>query len=314
MSFSSNLSSKTCCLFLVVLFDVFGFVYWGGLADMLHKWNSREEYGYGYFIHLITAFLIYQHKHQLLSVEYKPSWLGVLLMLMAVVFFLLWEIATTYTLVQYSLVLLIMGLAWARLGWRVFNIVVVPLALLFFMVPFPPFVLNALSGQLQLISSEIGVWMIRLVGISVYLEGNVIDLGTYQLQVAEACSGLNYLFPLVSIAFIIAYLYKVEFWKRAVVFLSSIPIAVLMNSFRIGVIGWLVDNWGIEQAGGFLHYFEGWIIFISCLAILLLEIVLLSRIGQRMTLAEVLNLQWPDKLPDTCVNTEKKRSEAEVSP
>ncbi|MEW7985090.1 MAG: VPLPA-CTERM-specific exosortase XrtD [Candidatus Thiodiazotropha endolucinida] len=274
------------------------FTYWGGLADLLHRWNTMEEYSYGYFIPLITTFLIYQQKQQLLSVEYRSSWMGVLLMLLAAVLFFMGGIATTYTLIQYSLVLLIMGIALALLGWRVFKIVVGPLALLFFMVPFPPFVLNTLSGQLQLISSEIGVWVIRLFGISVFLEGNVIDLGTYQLQVVEACSGLNYLFPLISITFIIVYLYKVEFWKRALVFLSSIPITVLMNSFRIGVIGWLVENWGIDQAEGFLHYFEGWIIFVFCLAIILIEIVLLSHIGQQMSLAQALNLKWPDILPD----------------
>ncbi len=71
-----------------------------------------------------------------------------------------------------------------------------------------------------------------------------------------------------------------------------------MNSFRIGVIGWLVEHWGIEQAEGFLHYFEGWIIFVSCLSILLLEMSLLSRVGRSLPLSEVFNLQWPDKLAE----------------
>jgi len=195
-------------------------------------------------------------------------------------------------------VLMLLAAFLALLGWPAFKVAAGPLALLFFMVPLPPFVFNTLSGELQLISSEIGVWVIRQFGISVYLEGNVIDLGNYQLQVVEACSGLNYLFPLMSLAFIVAYLYRVEFWKRALVFLSSIPITVLMNSFRIGVIGWLVENWGIEQADGFLHYFEGWVVFIACLAILLLEVALLSRVGRmRMKLVDVFDLDWPDRLP-----------------
>ena len=75
------------------------------------------------------------------------------------------------------------------------------LAYLIFMVPLPNFLYFNLSQSLQLLSSEIGVWVIRLFGISVFLEGSVIDLGTYKLQVVEACSGLRYLFPLASFAF-----------------------------------------------------------------------------------------------------------------
>src|SRR5690606_30698491 len=71
--------------------------------------------------------------------------------------------------------------------------------------------------------------------------------------------------------FLIAYLYKAPLWQRALLFLSTIPITVLMNSFRIGVIGVTVDRWGIKMAEGFLHDFEGWIVFMGCVGILFLE-------------------------------------------
>ena len=113
--------------------------------------------------------------------------------------------------------------------------------------------------------------VIRAAGISVYLEGNVIDLGSYQLEVAEACSGLRYLFPLMTLSFIIAYTFGGAMWKRVIVFLSSIPLTVLMNSIRIGVIGITVDRWGTRMAEGVLHEFEGWVGFmISALLVVLI--------------------------------------------
>ena len=72
------------------------------------------------------------------------------------------------------------------------------------MIPLPDFLYKNLSAELQLLSSQFGVWFLRLVGVSVHLEGNVIDLGVFQLQVAEACSGLRYLFPLMSFGFLCA--------------------------------------------------------------------------------------------------------------
>jgi exosortase D (VPLPA-CTERM-specific) len=162
------------------------------------------------------------------------------------------------------------------------------------MIPLPIFLYQGLSGQLQLISSELGVAIIRLAGISVYLAGNVIDLGTYKLQVVEACSGLRYLFPLASLAFIAAYIYKGAAWKKIIIFLSSAPITVIMNSLRIGMIGILVEYWGESAAEGFLHYFEGWVIFMVCLLILFGEMWLLNRIGpERRPFREVFAIDLP---------------------
>jgi exosortase D (VPLPA-CTERM-specific) len=170
----------------------------------------------------------------------------------------------------------------------------VPLALLFLMNPIPAFFYYNLSSQLQLLSSELGVAFMRLCGVSVLLEGNVIDLGNYQLQVAEACSGLRYLFPLMTLGVIIAYLFRGRGWMRWCLFLSTVPITILMNSLRIGVIGVLVDRYGVAQAEGFLHLFEGWVVFIICLALLIAEVwVLLRLAGDRRSLRDLFSRERP---------------------
>ena len=268
------------------------------IADMVFRWNTKEEYGYAYLVPVISLFLVWQHKNRLVEIEFRPSWTGLLIIVFGGVLCFLGEMATTFTLSQYGLVVTILGVVLALLGREAFRVVMAPLALLFFMVPLPPFIFNTLSTKLQLISSQLGVEVIRWFGISVYLEGNVIDLGTYKLQVVEACSGLRYLFPLATLSFLAAYLYREKFWKRAVVFLSSIPITVLMNSFRIGVIGILVEYGGPEQAEGFLHYFEGWVVFMACIAILVLEMAVLARIGpNKQSLAQAFAIEFPEPIP-----------------
>lgn len=274
------------------------FTFQDTVVDMVGRWNNSEEYGYGYLIPVISLFLLWQRKNQLAEMEFSPSWSGLFLIVLGGGLNFLGAVATTHTLSQYGLVVTALGVALALLGWKAFRIVAIPLALLFFMVPLPPFIYNTLSTKLQLISSEIGVAVIRLFSISVYLEGNVIDLGSYKLQVVEACSGLRYLFPLVSLSFIAAYIYKGAFWKKAIIFLSSMPITVLMNSFRIGVIGVLVEYGGSEQAEGFLHDFEGWIVFMACIAILILEMAILAKVGpDRKTLADTFAIDLPEPIP-----------------
>jgi exosortase D (VPLPA-CTERM-specific) len=298
---SQNRVWKTPPLFWVLLATIVvlgGIAFQYTIADMVHRWNTQEEYGYAYLIPVISLFLVWQRKNRLAEIEFRPSWTGLLLIVFGGFLFFLGEVATTFTLSQYGLVVTILGIALALLGREAFRVVMVPLALLFFMVPLPPFIYNTLSTRLQLISSGLGVAVIRLFDISVYLEGNVIDLGTYKLQVVDACSGLRYLFPLASLSFVAAYIYIGDFWKKAVIFLSSIPITVLMNSFRIGVIGILVEYGGQGQAEGFLHYFEGWVIFMACIALLILEMALLARVGRnRLSLATAFAIELPGALP-----------------
>lgn len=268
-----------------------------GLKVMLASWEM-EEYSHAYLLPFIALFLVWQKKELLEKIPMRGSWLGLLVVIAGLLIFFAGDLATLYVIVQYAFLMVLAGLVLAFAGQRGFRVIWAPLLILFFMVPLPTFVFNNLSAQLQLISSQLGVAVIRLFDISVYLEGNVIDLGNFKLQVVEACSGLRYLFPLMTLSFIAAYFFKGEFWKRAIIFLSSMPITVLMNSFRIGVIGVMVDNWGPSMAEGFLHDFEGWVVFMACTGVLIVEMWLLTKIGKnRLPLREAFGLEFPAPSP-----------------
>lgn len=257
-------------------------VFWDGLVFMVSEWDA-EEYSHAPLIPVIAALLIWRRRADVAAAmaDAPPTgrWAGVALVAVGLAFGYMGELSTIYLVIQGAFLVALFGVALTLLGWRGLAPIWVPLIYLGFMIPLPDFFQVKISAELQLISSWIGVAVIRLFGISVFLEGNVIDLGVFRLQVVEACSGLRYLFPLMSFGFLCAYLYRGRFWERAVLFLSTIPITILMNSIRIGLIGVFVEFGGIEQAEGFLHYFEGWVIFVSCLLILFAEMALLVRIG-----------------------------------
>ena len=265
-----------------------------GLEPMVVTWATAEEYSYGFFIPAVIAFLIWQRRDMLERLPFDGSWVGASMVLLGLGLLVVGQLATLYIVIQYSFLIVVAGLALTFMGWRGFKIVWIPLLLLIFTIPLPTFLYQGLSAEMQLVSSQIGVAIIRLFGISVLLEGNVIDLGNYKLQVAEACNGLRYLFPLMALGFIAAYLFKAAWWKRALLFLSTIPITILMNSFRIAVIGVLVERWGISMAEGFLHDFEGWVIFMACAGVLVAEMWALAKIGgEACSLREVFALEFP---------------------
>lgn len=244
-------------------------VFWQGIVSLMGKWG-REEYSHGYLIPFVVLFLIWQKRGILERMEFRGSWAGVLVAGVGLLVLIAGELSTLYVVVQYGFFIALVGVVLAWLGGRAFAVISIPLLMLVFTIPLPNFLYNNLSSSLQLLSSEIGTRLIRSFGISVYLAGNVIDLGSMKLQVVEACSGLRYLFPFMTLAFVVAYLYKAAWWKRALVFLSSVPITIAMNSARIGLVGVTVELWGEDMARGFLHDFEGWAMFMACLALLFL--------------------------------------------
>ena len=277
-------------------------LFWDGLSYMWFAWVEAPEYSHAILIPPVAAFLIWQQKDRLERIPFEGNAWGVAIVLLGGALLVLGQLATIYTLVQYAYLITLAGLVLSFTGTRAFRLLAMPLLILLFMIPLPQFVLSNLSTKLQLLSSQLGVWFIRLFGISVYVEGNVIDLGGYQLQVADACAGLRYLFPLMTLGFLMAYFYKGATWKRVVLFLSSIPITLVMNSFRVGTIGVMVEHWGIGMAEGFLHDFQGWAVFMVCTALLMGEIVVLNRLGHESgTWRQLFGIEFPAPTPHGAV-------------
>jgi exosortase D (VPLPA-CTERM-specific) len=268
----------------ILAFLLLGITFKNSLSEMLTTWIKVEEYSHGFFIPAITAYFLWIRRWELKFVEqFRDSLPGLIMVFIGLILFILGGLATLKVIEQYAFILTLVGMFTIAFGLPGLRIGAIPLLFLIFMVPFPQFILNNLSSKLQLISSWLGVEFIRSCNIMVYLEGNVIDLGGYKLQVVDACSGLRYLFPLASLSFLCAYLFKGPFWQKMLIFLSSAPLTIFMNSFRIAVIGILVDNWGTEMAEGFLHDFEGWIIFLVCMVLMFIEMWLFSRLSGRKT-------------------------------
>lgn len=255
----------------------------GTLSELVYRWSSQEEYSHGFLIPVVVAWLLWTRRGAVRASIGRPSWAGLGFIAIGALMNVVGQLSAIFVLSQVGFIVTLIGIAVALGGYSLLRVTLIPIAFLLFAIPLPYFVESVLTLRLQLISSELGAAVIRLFGIPVYLDGNIIDLGNYQLAVAEACSGLRYLFPLLSLSFLAAYLFQGSWWQRAIVFLSAVPITIFMNGFRIGMVGVLVSMWGTAQAEGMLHLFEGWVIFVASAALLMAEIYVLARLsGKRI--------------------------------
>jgi exosortase D (VPLPA-CTERM-specific) len=256
-------------------------VFWIAFGELVSAWGTAE-YSHGPLIPIISLFLFLRElrKSPPLAPSVSDRWTGVAVMVFALLLSLTGNIIQIPDIVAYSLIIWVFGVVLVTFGTARGRSHWAPVLHLVFMLPLPQFIYWQVSIFLQGVSSQLGVWFVKLAGIPVFLEGNIIDLGVYKLQVAEACSGLRYLFPILSFSYLFSILYRGPMWHKAVMLLSAAPITVFMNSLRIGIIGVLVNYYGIEQAEGFLHFFEGWVIFIACVLILFAMAIGLQRLAR----------------------------------
>ena len=276
MKLPSPVTSGTACVYLLLALllaslyrDAF---YWLVTVDWV-----REDYGSSAFIPLICAYLIYERRAALGALPAAPTWKGFWAVAPGVALYWLGELSGEYFTLYLSFWLVLCGLLWGWMGSRRLRLLRFPLLFLLAMFPLPNYLNTMVTLKLKLISSWLGVWMIRLYGLSAYREGNIIDLGFTQLQVVDACSGLRYFIPLLVLSVLLANYYRAPFWKRALFVLSAVPVSIVTNGLRIALVGILYQFFGPVVAEGFFHDFSGWFIFMFSLGLLLAELMLWKR-------------------------------------
>lgn len=270
-----------------------GWFFSDGLNALLAAWKL-PEYSHGPLIPVLSALMFLRELKQFPP---RPGplpdrWPGVAVIALAFSIGALGKLARIDDIVAYATIIWVAGILLVSFGWHTGRRFWPPVLHLIYMLPLPGVLYYKVSTSLQMISSELGVAILKMLSVPVFLEGNIIDLGVMRLHVAEACSGLRYLFPILSFSYIFAVLYRGPVWHKAVLLLSAVPITVVMNSVRIAIAGIIANYYGVESLEGFTHFFEGWVIFIACIIILfgLARLMLFLHPG-RPTLADALDLE-----------------------
>jgi exosortase D (VPLPA-CTERM-specific) len=194
-----------------------------------------------------------------------------MILLLSEFLYLAGKLGSMETLTYIAMWVAFVGLSITILGFGMVRAIAFPLLILAFIVPVPPFLNRLFTFKLKLIATTLSVKVLHLLGILVFQEGNMIDLGVTQLQVVDACSGLRYVYPLIIVGLLVGYLYHKTFWKRILIVAVTIPIAVVSNALRIAITAALAVHVSPEVSESFFHGFSGWLIFM--ISILFLSII-----------------------------------------
>ncbi len=243
-------------------------LYWRTIAHLVAQWWGDPNFSHGFFVPLFSGFVVWQERSRLARLIPSPSWSGLALIAIALVELIVGQLGAELFLTRTSLLILVAGLIVLFLGWNFLRAVLFPWAFLLLMIPIPAIVFNQITFPLQLLASKLSAAVLPLLGVPILREGNIINLPSMALEVAEACSGIRSLMSLVTLAIIYGYLGERRLWIRWVLALASVPIAVAANSVRIIGTGLLVQYWDADKAEGYFHASWGWIIFVVSLLML----------------------------------------------
>ena len=259
----------------VVLLVVVGYSHRAALLSLAHAW-SNPDYGHGPFVPLFSLYLLWHRRTMVESFPAKGSWWCVPFFALSAAISGL-AVYFHYSIDGYALFPLLIGLTLLMGNWRALHWAWPSIVFLVFMMPLPGFVVPMLSGPLQGISTKGSIYVIQVLGIPAVAEGNVINLATQKVDVADACSGIRMLMLFLAVCVGAAMVLQLEVWERLVIAFSAIPIAIISNIARVTIAAILSELVGLWAEKGF-HDYVGWIMMIFALMMLWAEMKLLSAL------------------------------------
>jgi exosortase len=237
---------------------------------MFARWHDTisfgADYSHGYFIPLVSLGVVWYKRKELFSVPLRTDWRG----LAVVVFALLahWVGAkmqqTRFSLA--SLVLLIWGIPFYLFGWSLAKKLIFPCSYLIFCIPLN--FMDVVAFPLRIFSTQAATGMLTGIGIEAVRSGTSIIIPSMPtgMDVADPCSGLRSLLAMTALTAIYAYLTQKTLLKKWILFVASVPLAVVGNISRIVTIAVMSEAVGGKLALGLYHDYSGYILFIAAIA------------------------------------------------
>lgn len=248
-------------------------------ASMVKNWWVDPNYSHGFLVPLVSAYLLWRQRAQLKAAAAGPNPAGLLVVGAGLLLLLAGQLGNEFFLRRLSLIPVLWGLTLLVWGWPVARRAAFALGYLVLMVPLPYVLYDSAAFPLRLLAASLAGGMIRLFGVPVLVEGNVLHLPHVVMDVVDACSGIRSLISLLAAGVILAYLILPRRWLKFVVVLLVLPTAVFTNALRVAVAGLLAERWGEAMLEGAMHDMVGWVVFMAAFGLLWACTALLAALG-----------------------------------
>ncbi|MCU1382252.1 MAG: epsH [Acidobacteria bacterium] len=244
-------------------------LYAATLRGVVTEWLSSADASYGVVLAAVALIVIWRRRATFAAARdpHATAIPGAAALLAGLSVYLIGQLGADVFLTRVSFVLVLCGVIWFVAGGRALRTIAAPLVFLLMAVPLPALVVNTITLPLQLVASRIGEATLTAAGVAVFRDGNLLELPSTTLEVAEACSGLRSIVSLAAIGALLAWT-EPRWRRRALLVAATLPLAIVMNGLRIAATGLASETWGARAAADPWHTLSGWITFLLSVAAL----------------------------------------------
>lgn len=284
-SFIKNWLGPILFLIPLILYYFYIPAYMGCTAHewmWLNVWAGGDDNGHCWMIPVLCIYMIWHKRAELAKLPKAPSFHGLWLIILGILIAMLAVRTHQGRLPMIALPILLSGMIWYQWGKKTAIMTAYPIFFFWLSIPLPG--IQPITVHLQIIASQAAHWGAGLCGVATIVDGTNVASATGNwdaYDIAGGCSGLRSLMALVMISFAWAYLAdKLALWKRALLALSAIPLAVIGNAFRVASIFVCAEYVNPAFAGKTWHDWSGLLFFfpISLLGIMILHGILAGEI------------------------------------
>jgi exosortase len=265
-------------ILMALVFGVALWSYWPTLLEMARRWSVEPAYSHGYVVPCFALLLLWARRDQLDRGLLKPSWWGLVFVLVATSIRLLAAFFAIHSPDRFSLIPIFIGICVSLGGWHALRWAWPSIAFLVFMIPLPAGLDRVLARPLQSLATLSSAFLLQTMGFVAEAEGNVIVLPGGELGIVEACSGLRMFMTFCALSTALAIVSSRSLIQRLLILASAFPLAMICNVVRITMTGIIHETLGAAAAQVLFHDLAGWFMIALALGLLLLELKFLSRL------------------------------------
>ncbi|MBU0701303.1 exosortase/archaeosortase family protein [bacterium] len=250
---------------IILLGGVFIGIYFSTFNWIITQFLVNDSnYSHGFLIPFVCLWLVWQMRDDLRNIMVCPARCGLWVIAAGLCIHVCSLAFKVDFISALSMIMTIVGIILHLFGWKMMRALVFPVGFLFFMIPFPDVFTIFLTYKLKIMATHGAIATVNAIGIPCVAEGAKIILPDTFLEVGAPCSGIRSLISLLALGALFAYLLNISIIRRTIVFLSTIPIALLSNVIRIALLCLVAHIYGKEAAlpGSFFHDFSGFLVFV----------------------------------------------------
>ena len=240
---------------------------------MFEQWFHDEDMSHGFMVPIVVLWIVWRERERWRTLPPQPNFWGFAVLAAGAAMQFVSALGAGLFAGVVAFLVSVVGAVLCLGGAAFLRVWTFPLLLTLFMLPKLAIVYNQATLPLELLASRIAAGILTVAGIGVIREGNILDVAGRRISVLEACNGIRYLLSLGFVAVIFGYLSDGKAWMRTALLAAAVPLAILANALRVAAAGWRP-----RLAEGTPHAITGVLLFVLCLAILMLAQRLFNKV------------------------------------